>query len=146
MKFPKSSKPKKRFFALTEVLVSLVLFSIALVYILAPIKQTGTLLRTQEAMLATQALADDAACNFYAGLLQKTPLSMDQLQELIRPQHVGPYSITYEIGDMSPKKQTKSSCYVLSVAILVRPTNIGEAQLHTPQAKRSCDLCLVTTK
>lgn len=138
--------PQKHAFALLEVLMSIMLLSMALMYLLPPLRNAGQTLSQEKAAIEAQMIAEDAIHNLYANLLQPNTLTNDMLQSTLQPTTIGNYSLSYEISDISPKKQSKSGCYSMHISLLVRPKTDEEAKLTSTQVRRSCDICICIPK
>ena len=88
----------KRSFSLVEVLVSVVLFSLALTFVMPPLQSASKMMFEERATVEAQSAVEEAVHQFHVTLLQHENLSLETFQESMQPKEVDGFTITFAIA------------------------------------------------
>lgn len=94
----------KRSFTLLEVLISLILFSTALTFLIPPLSGAGKAMREQSVHIAMQTIADEEMNKLYAQLFQKAALKPEQFKLLFDHKDEGSYTLDCTIQEVETKR------------------------------------------
>lgn len=129
----------RRSFSLVEVLVSVVLFFGALVFIMHPLKSASMMMAQERDTVEAQSAVEEAVHSFHVSLFGHETLSFDQLQESLQPKEVHGFQITYKVSGRLPDQETE-----VNVSELLIDVTASKGDQMAPLAIRRIYVCVRT--